>query len=235
MHAPETSLSTPRPLTTFAALALASFFFAACGGEEVGTFPGRTGDGEEPGADPGQNPGDPGDPSLPQGPGGACKVGRTYPGFGGDTLGATRVVAGAGADRQRVKPLSTLRTEYTRVLGAVPATLTDHAASIGQPTPRYFTEAESNAVALYSTYAVSFDGCQAMMTGAPYTTAPTLESAKTECAALGRKLWSRTLTVAEIDACADLAVNGLPKENPPRRNWAHVCASLLSSAGFITF
>jgi hypothetical protein len=56
-------------------------------------------------------------------------------------------------------------------------------------------------------------------------------------------MWSRTPTPAEIDACVKVAVTDSVTETPatgarqttPVRRWAYACASVLTSAGFLTY
>jgi hypothetical protein len=166
----------------------------------------------------------------------ACKPGRDYDGFGGEKIGDTgRAEGEAGQSHRRVKPLSALRTEYARVLGKTPASLAAQSDSIGKQEPRFFAEPQANAVALYSLYVVAFDGCVAQLDSGPFASAPTMESARTQCHELGRKYWSRTLSNDEAEACANLAVNELPAASAPNQRWGHACASLLTSAGFLSY
>lgn len=165
-----------------------------------------------------------------------CLTGKDYAGFGGKKLGASeRTEAVAGADRARIKPLSALRSEYVRLLGAEPETLKSQEQSIGRPQSRWFVEPEANAVAIYSLYAVAFDGCYAFMKTGPFAEAPTAETAPAQCKSLGRKFWSRTLTDEETATCAELVLSGLPGSTTPSRRWAHTCATLLTSAGFLSY
>jgi putative ABC transport system permease protein len=50
-----------------------------------------------------------------------------------------------------------------------------------------------------------------------------------------RRFWSRSPDTAEVQSCVDLVTNGTNKETQPRRKWAYACASVLSSAPFLTF
>ena len=96
---------------------------------------------------------------------------------------------------------------------------------------------------LFEAYQVSFRLCEANNTGATFTAVPTDAAAKTQCADWERKIWSRTPTPAEIDACAKVAVTDSvtetlqagPRQTTPVRRWAYACASVLTSAGFLTY
>ena len=82
---------------------------------------------------------------------------------------------------------------------------------------------------------LGFSGCYDTMNGASYAQAPTPQTAADECAKMQRKFWQRPPTDEEGKACVALAVDGLASEANARRCWAHVCASILASAGFTTY
>ena len=202
----------------------------ACGdgGDELtgGRGPGGSNPGEDP-ADPGGGT-DPGDPAQ-------C-TSKTYAGFDNRELTAERKVLKLGTDRARLKPFSALQTEYARVLGNTPASLTGSAATFGQPPQRWYDEPEANAVALQTAYNIAFDGCLTYtQTASEYASAPDANSAATQCAAMARKFWSKTPAPQEVQACVDVATTGTATEPQPRRKWAYACASVLSSAGFLTY
>lgn len=207
---------------------LAAVSLIACSGTEDG-LSGRRGpdDGTQDGTTDGTGGGE---TVVPQ-----CAKGVPHIGFGNTDFVAERVDAQIGADRRRVKPYTALTGDFQRVLGQVPANLTKNAGAFGSEPARWVSEPLANAVSLYSTYAGAFSGCYDTMTDPKFTQAPTEASAATECSTLQRKAWSRTPTTEEIDSCKNLAVQGLTSEADARRRWAHVCASILSSAGFTTY
>lgn len=183
--------------------------------------------GEAPG---GETPGgsDPDDPAQ-------C-TSREYTGFDDLKLHAGRKAAKLGVDRGRIKPFSALQTEYARVLGAAPASLQGAGPTFGQVPARWYEEPEANAVALQTAYSIAFDGCLGFTATAPeYAGAPDATSAPVQCAAMARKFWSKTPAPQEIQSCVDVAVTGAASEPNARRKWAYACASVLSSAGFLTY
>jgi hypothetical protein len=186
--------------------------------------------------DPGADPGAGADSGTP-GTGPACsEVGKTYLGFGGSQLSAARLDAVAGADRDRMKPFSSLQTEYQRVLVNQPASLAASGPTFGQPAARWYTEPQANAVSIYQAFTVAFDGCLTYTATPPqYAAAPTAASAPTECAAMARKFWSRNATPDEIAACVNVATVDASKEADAKRKWAYTCAAVMTSAGFVTY
>jgi hypothetical protein len=208
-----------------------SLLLVACGddgdpnalrGKNNGDPNGQTPPGEQP---PGQ---DPNDPAL-------CKS-KEYAGFDNLRLDADRKAFKLGEDRGRVKPFGALQTEYARVLGAAPASLQGSGATFGQVPKNWYEEPEANAVALQTAYNIAFDGCLTFTATAPeFEKAPDATSAAAQCGAMARKFWSKTPGPQEIQACADVAVTGAAKEPAARRKWAYACASVLTSAGFLTY
>ena len=65
--------------------------------------------------------------------------------------------------------------------------------------------------------------------------APTAASAQTACAAMAQKFWSKTPSPTEIQSCVDVAVIGAAAEPDGSRKWAYACASVLTSAGFLSY
>lgn len=164
-----------------------------------------------------------------------CKS-REYQNFDHQSLTSGRTVTRLGDDRARMKPFSALQTEYTRVLGNTPASLAGSGATFGQVPKMWFQEPEANAVALQTAYDIAFDGCLTYTASdAAYAAAPDVASAQTQCSAMARKFWSKTPAPQEIQACSDMAVTGSAAEADPRRRWAYACASVLTSAGFLTY
>jgi hypothetical protein len=185
-----------------------------------------------------RNPGDDGaeqdaaqDPNEP----GGCALGAKHVGFAGEDFAASRTAGGIGKDRRRIKPFSALKSEIERVLGTSPATLSQSAAAFGDVPVRWYAEPVAGAVSLYTTASLVFTACYDAMSAPTYTQAPTAATAATECAALQRKAWQRTPTPDETKACVDLAVTASASEPSPRRRWAQACASVMTSAGFISY
>ena len=170
------------------------------------------------------------DPTQP----GSCQVGVAHVGFGKEDFVANRDVGALGADRHRIKPYSAMGTELKRVLGETPTSLASSAAAFGEVPARWYAEPVAGAVTLYTTYSIAFTGCYDVMGDATHAQAPTEQAAKTECATLQRKAWQRSPTPEETSACVTLAVTKRTTDTP-RRRWAHVCASIMTSAGFITY
>ncbi len=162
--------------------------------------------------------------------------GRTYVDFGGIDLATTRLNENIGVNRGRIKPYAVLAGEYTRVLGAAPASLAGQAGSFDAPAPRYFEEPRATGVGISAMYGVSFEGALAMAkAGAKYAAAPDATTAPAECAAFLGKAFSRTPNTSEIDNCATFATTKLAKETNPQRKWAYVFANVLTSTGFLTY
>lgn len=172
------------------------------------------------------------DPSAPK----CTDVGVSYTGFAGTKLEDKRVNAVAGADHARLKPYSALRGEYERVIGAAPESLEAAGASFGSPPERFASEPRASAIQVYSAFRVAFDGCLTFTaSGAEYASAPTESSATAQCTQMARKFWSRAPSSEEVDACKQVALVDSASEAAPRRRWAYTCATLLSSAGFLTY
>lgn len=192
---------------------------------------------------PGTNP--PGTNPNPNSPEKTCAETQTgYVGLGGIALHGTRAEAVAGVDRDRFKPFSSLSGEFRRVMRLTTApNLQSSAATFGEAPARFYAEPKATAVNLFEAYQVAFRLCEANNTGGTYATAPSDATARTECTNWERKYWSRTPTPAEIDACVKVAVTDSVTENPatgarqttPVRRWAYACASVLTSAGFLTY
>lgn len=162
--------------------------------------------------------------------------GRAYMLFDGSNLTETRTNENVGVNRARLKPYSVMAGEYTRVLGAPPASLATSAGSFDDAPPRWFEEAQHSGVSLNAIFDISFQGCSVLTkAGAEYAAAPTEESAGAVCKSLIRKAWSRSASPDEVTACTTLAVTKLATEADVRKRWAYVCASVLSSSQFLTF
>lgn len=238
----------------FTAVALSTFVYA-CAAEDANSLGG--GYGTDPSGAAGANGGaaaDGGEGSGPEGP--ACTdKGRSYPGLEeGMTLEGQsggwpgRAEAGIGFDRGRLKPFEALRSEMVRVTGFRPAALTGDAfgeeASNATPpphvedgTPRtrtWFDEPRASALTVYVTTAAAFDVCQQYAGGrADMAAAPTAESASAVCASLAKTFWSRTATPEEVAACVQATTTS--DAPAPADKWAWGCASVLTSANFLSY
>lgn len=188
----------------------------------------------------GENPPPTGEEPPPP-PANHCDFGKSYTGFAGTVLEVGRVDHDLGMEQGRVKPFVALVTEYPRVLGNNPALLGTAASTFGSDPARWYTEPAANAVSIYTAYRIAFQGClTATSTDAKWASVPSITTAQTECGAWARKFWSRTPTAAELGACQKVAMEDTLREgtntNPdPRRRWAYACASVLTSAGFLTY
>lgn len=167
---------------------------------------------------------------------GACDYTYSYEGFGGTRLEAGRADEDIGFDRDRVKPLSALTGEYARVLGTpTPALLSQLSSTFGQVPARWYVESEANAVSLFSALRVAFVGCVDYTNNAQFDAMPDPTNAEVKCGEFARRFWSRSPDTNEVQSCVDLVTNGTARETQPRRKWAYACASVLSSAPFLTF
>jgi hypothetical protein len=52
---------------------------------------------------------------------------------------------------------------------------------------------------------------------------------------MARKFWSKTPAPQEIQTCVDVAITGAASEPDAPTKWAYACASVLTSAGFLTY
>ncbi len=179
--------------------------------------------------DPSENPDNP--PEMA-----ACDFGYGYEGFGGTRLEAGREDEEVGFDRDRVKPFTALSGEYARVLGkAAPALLGQLASTFGQVPPRWYVEPSATAVSLYSSLRVAFVGCLDYTNSADFDAMPDATNAAGKCTEFAKRFWSRAPDTDEVAACVDVTVNGTGRESAARRKWAYGCATVLSSAPFLTF
>jgi hypothetical protein len=164
--------------------------------------------------------------------------GSGYAGFMGTKLEEGRVKSNIGTDRARIKPYSALRAEYERVLGVAPSELDKAAASFGGgASPRYSAEPRASAIQVYAAFRLAFDGCLSYVANNPELASqePSKENASAECTSMARAFWSRKPTAEEVSACAEVAVTDSQSEGTADRRWAYTCASLLTSAGFLSY
>ncbi len=166
---------------------------------------------------------------------GSCAEGFSYEGFGGTQLVVGRDEDSVGYDRDRVKPLTALRGEYARVLGKTPALLEQLSNTFGAVPPRWYVEPEASAVSLYSAMRVAFVGCLEFTNTTEYDGTLTLEGAEKNCTAFAHRFWSRNPAEDELARCVDVVSQKTNEEPNMRRKWAYGCASVLSSAGFLTY
>lgn len=208
-------------------LALGAVGLAGCDAD----YDSLTGHGQKPPRGEGDEDVDPASLQCTQQP-----DGRSYASFDGAKLEATRVNENVGVNRARVKPYAVMAGEYTRVLGAVPASLAASAASFDDPPQRWFAEASHSGVSLNAIFDISFEGCASFVKGqSDLGAAPNAASAQKFCASMMRKAWSRSASPDEIAGCVDLATNKLGQEPVAARKWTYVCASILSSSHFLTY
>jgi hypothetical protein len=169
------------------------------------------------------------------GPALACDFGYSYQGFGGTRLEAGRADEEVGFDRDRVKGYDALAGEYARVLGTTPDLFNDLGSTFGEVPPRWYQEPQATAVSLYSSMRVAFVGCLDFTNSADFDAMPDATNAPLKCSAFATKFWSRDPDTDEVASCVDVALNGTANEPAARRKWAYTCASVLSSAPFLTF
>ncbi len=165
-----------------------------------------------------------------------CEVTRSYDGFGGRKLEATRETLAAGADRLRMKPFVALATEYARALSLATFDTAAYAATFGRPPARWFSEPAASANTIYAAFALAYAACtQHTATDATYATAPDATSATLACHAFAQRAWHRDATDAETAACVSFALDKTTAVSAPRARWAYTCASVLTASGFLTF
>jgi hypothetical protein len=171
-------------------------------------------------------------------------TGTTYAGFGGSTLGTDRVQAVQGDDRGRMKPYTALYTttasaqtnEFSRVTAYTPPILSTSGATFGAPAQNWYEEPGSSAIVVYTAYRAAFQSCLQLTATAPeFAVAPTTATATTECTSWTRKFWSRDAAPDELTACENVATNDTATEADVNKRWAYVCASVLNSAGFVSY
>lgn len=171
-----------------------------------------------------------------QAPAPRCDMGRKYVGLGGLELTEDRADLDIGMDRARVKPYSTLQSDYGRVLGNTPLLLTGMGPTFGEAPARWSAEPQASAISLYTAYRVAFQGCLThTATGTKWSSVPNAATAEAECIGFAEKFWSRSPSSDELAQCVQIATVDTSIETDPRRRWAYSCAGVLSSAGFLTY
>lgn len=223
-----------RHLSALTIAAVAVVFAAlapACAAEDANALDGRRNTPADPNAPP---PG--GDPNATPPVDPATCGGKKFLGFDGEDLVARRPVANAGVDRSRFKPYDALAGEFQRVLGTTPASLAGASDTFGKAEARWYDEPAVGGVVLQTGFKIAFDGCLTYVATKPdFAVAPTAATAAAKCAEMARTFWSRTASPDQIAACSDVAIAGAAKEPNAQRKWAYACASVLDSAGFMTY
>jgi hypothetical protein len=212
----------------FASVGLLTILVLACNGGASLNYVAT----EDPNArilDPKDNPDNGPDTTM-------CDFGYSYEGFGGTRLEAGRADEDVGFDRDRVKPYTALSGELQRVLNApAPVLLAQLSSTFGQVPPRWYVEPQANAVSLYSALRVAFVGCIDLTNTTDFDAMPSAANAPDQCTAFAHQFWNRAPDTDEVQACVDVVTQGTAQETQARRKWAYACASVLSSAPFLTF
>ncbi len=161
--------------------------------------------------------------------------GRSYPLFDGTKLEDKRINENVGVNRARFKPYAVMTGEFQRVLGVAPKSLEGAGASFDDPPARWYAEASHSGVSLNTMFDIAFEGCSSAAIVTANTAMPDDASATQFCTTTMRKAWSQTPSPDEVSGCVELATKKLGAEPDPKRRWAYVCASILSSSHFLTF
>lgn len=163
--------------------------------------------------------------------------GKQYKGFGNVNLVAGRPTEVAkDGDRYRVKPYTSLSGEYTRVMGAVPASLTANAATFAAAPDRWYVDTQASAVTLFTSYRVAYEAGLALAAAdSKYAAAPTDASATENCTTFARQAWNRLPSAEEVNACKNVALVVTAAETDIKARWAYTLASVLTAAGFLAY
>ncbi len=164
-------------------------------------------------------------------------TGKTYKGFGNVELTASRITeVPMEGDRFRIKPYGALKSDFQRVLGAVPKSLDANAATFAQAADRWYTEPMASAVTLFTTYRVSYEAALTLTASdAKYSSAPTEESAKAACDSFARKVWNKVPTSDQVASCVKIAVVDTAAETDAKARWAYALASVMAATGFVAY
>jgi len=164
-------------------------------------------------------------------------TGRTYKGLGGVELTTSRITEiPMEGDRFRIKPFQALKSDFQRVMGAVPKSLDANAATFAAAPDRWYSEPIASAVTLFTTYRVSYEAALTLVgTDAKYASAPTEESAKAACDSFARQVWNKTPTSEQVASCVKIAVVDTAAEADAKSRWAYALASVLSATGFVAY
>jgi len=165
-----------------------------------------------------------------------CEPTRTYLGFGGAALEASRPAIAAGSDRVRLKPFTALATEYAKALGLASFDTKAYAATFGRPPARWFDEPEASANTVYAAFALAYEACtQHTLAPVEFGDAPSATSAGLACREFVRRAWHREATDDEATACVTYTVDQTIPSDPARKRWAYSCAAVLSASGFLAY
>ncbi len=169
----------------------------------------------------------------------ACSLtdGKQYKGFGNVSLVAGRVTEVAkDGDRFRVKPYTSLAGEYTRVMGAVPPSLTANAATFAAAPDRWYVDTQASAVTIFTSYRVAYEAALTMAgADSKYAAIPSESSATENCTTFARQAWNRLPSVDEVNACKNVALVVTAAETDIKARWAYTLASVLTAAGFLAY
>jgi hypothetical protein len=109
------------------------------------------------------------------------------------------------------------------------------ASTFGAAPDRWYDQPLASAISLYSSYRMAFQGCADYVGSDPaYAAAPTTDSATSACTQMATKFWSRIPSSDEVAACVNVALNAASDASIQER-WQHICASVLTSAGFLNY
>ena len=163
--------------------------------------------------------------------------GKAYRGLGNLNLVAGRLTeVPKEGNRFRVKPYAALSGEFTRVMGAIPPSLTANASTFAAAPDRWYVEAQGSAVTLFTSFRVAYEAALTVAgTDAKYAAAPTEESATANCTAFARQAWNRLPIAEEITACKKVALVDTAAEADIKARWAYTLASVLTATGFIAY
>jgi hypothetical protein len=78
-------------------------------------------------------------------------------------------------------------------------------------------------------------GCLDATNTADYDAAPTEAVAQEKCSDFAVRFWSRSPDTDELASCVEVATQHTTAEPEPRRKWAYVCSTVLTSAPFLTY
>ena len=82
---------------------------------------------------------------------------------------------------------------------------------------------------------VAFAGCLTVTNTTAFDAVPDAVNARVKCADFAHRYWNRTADKDELDSCVDVVTTKTAEEPDARRKWAYACASVLSSASFLTY
>ena len=165
-----------------------------------------------------------------------CEATRTYLGFDGTPLEATRPAIAAGSQRQRRNPFGALAPEYAKALGLTTFDTKAYAATFGKPPARWYAEPAASANTVYAAFALAYDACtQHMATDPLYAAAPDANNAGLVCRDHARRAWHREATDTEAAACITYTVDQTNPADAPRKRWAYSCAAVLGASGFLAY